>query len=159
MNRKILFTILSILVIGIALLSFPLSFAQNEWDWCIISAYGTNLVEGETSPQSFKFTVVTPPTGVESTNTIYLERGTEENYTYDLFPGDEVDLNYIDAEVDTYSFVESSEANHFVILYEGEARTITVNRQSIPEFSSIFIVPVFMVATLLAFFYRRKNKS
>jgi hypothetical protein len=157
MNRKIKFATFSVLILVLVLYCIPISFAQNEWDYCIISAYGTNLVEGETSPQSFKFTVVVPPTGMEIPNTISLERGTEENYTYDLLPDDEVDLNYIDAEIDTYSFVQSSETDHFIILYEGEARTLRVNRQVIPEFSSILVAPLFLAVTLLAIIYRRKR--
>jgi hypothetical protein len=157
MNRKIKFATFSVLILVLVLYCIPISFAQNEWDYCIISAYGTNLVEGETSPQSFKFTVVAPPTGMEIPNTISLERGTEENYTYDLLPDDEVDLNYIDAEIDTYSFVQSSETDHFIILYEGEARTLRVNRQVIPEFSSILVAPLFLAVTLLAIIYRRKR--
>ena len=159
MNRKIQLTTSFILVFILVVFSIPISLAQNEWDWCVISAYGTNLIEGETTPQSFKFTVEAPPTGSEILNIISLERGTEENYTYNLSPGDEVDVNYIDAQYDTYSFDDSSEAGHYVILYAGEARTLTVNREAIPEYSLILVVPLFLVLTLLAIIYRREHKQ
>jgi len=158
LNKKIVFAIASILVFTVVFLSVPLTLAQDEWDYCLILAYGTNV--DETGTAGFVFTVAAPPTGLEIPNTVSVVRDSSgENYTNSLSPGDEVTVSYLDKRVDTMDFASATEANHFVITYEGEARSVTINRRQIPEFSSILILPMFIGATLLAIIYRRKKAA
>ena len=159
MNKKIGLVVFTILL-GIALFNTPLMFAQSQdWDSCEISAYGTNLVEGDPVPEQFGFTVVAPPSGSEITNTIYvLNEDTGENYTKTLSPGDLVNVVYLDT-IPSLSINPASEPNHWIISYDGEVSNLTVDGSYIPEFSPILIVPMFMAATILAIVYRRKRTS
>ena len=56
-------------------------------------------------------------------------------------------------------FASASEANHFIITYEGESRSVTINRRQIPELSLVLMLPMFIGATLLALIYSRKRTS
>jgi len=157
LSKKICFLGFSTLVLIIAFLIVSLTFAQDEWDYCTISAYGTFLEE----PGEYGFTFITadPPTGSEIPNTIYVVRySSGENYTNTLSSGDRVQVSILDAVVDIMDFTETSEPDHFIITFEGEARYVRLNQVDIPEFPPILIVPLFMTATLLALIYRRKRK-
>jgi len=160
MNKKIGLIVSMILFLVIALFSSPLTFAQSAgWAEVQISAYGTNLVEGDPVPETFSFTVVVPPSGSEITNTVYvLNEDTGENYTKTLAPGDIVVASYIGMSPQV-SIINAAEPDHYIISYDGEATGVSINSTYIPEFSPILIVPMFIAATLLAIFYRRKRTS
>lgn len=138
--------------------SMPLIFAQDQtWDSCIIDAYGIE-VDDEFEAAILRFTAVAPPTGSEVTNTItVMDDGTGENHTITLVDGDSVSMNY---ENTIYKEIQvAPEAGHYTIYYEGSATFVSVNSEPIPEFSSILIVPLFLITTVLALVYRRKRTS
>ena len=158
MNKKIGFIVVSILLLVTVLFSNPLTFAQDEWDYCTIYAYGTFSVEP--TEYGFTFITATPPTGSEIPNTVSVVRYfSEENYTNNLLPGDSVQISVFGVVVDIMDFAQSSEPDHFIITYEGEARYLRLNQENIPEFPPFLIVPMFMTATLLAIIYRKKRSK
>ena len=158
MNEKRNFVFVSTLIIVIVSVLTSSALAQMEWDYCTISAYGT-FAELPTE-YGFAFITATPPTGSDIPNTIYvIKYSSGENYTNNLIPGDRVQVSILDANVDTMEFNPASEADHFTITFAGEARTATLNEQTIPEFSPILIAPLFMTATILAIIYRKKRSS
>ena len=158
MNVKIGLSVACTMFIVIVLFNVPSMFAQERtWDSCQISAYGTDIEE-EFEVNLLRFTAVVPPTGSEITNSIeVMDLGTGENVTINLSDGDRVSLIYEDV---IYQNVEvAPEANHYTITYDGGANFISVNSVEIPEFASIVIIPMFMIATLIALVYRRKRSS
>ena len=158
MKVKIGLIVACTMFLVIVLFNVPSIFAQERnWESCRISAYGTE-VEEEFEVSLIRFTVVLPPTGSEITNTIeVMDSVTRENITITLSDGDRVSINYEDV---IYQNIEvASEANHYTISYEGGATFISVNSTEIPEFASIVIIPMFMIATLIALVYRRKRSS
>jgi len=82
---------------------------------------------------------------------------TGENYTQNLSEGTVVYVEYQFRSPIQNSQNPASEPDYYVIFYEGEVASVTINRVDIPEFSSILIIPLFLAATLLALFYRRKR--
>ena len=138
--------------------SMPLIFAQSQiWETCQISAYGT-AIEEDIEVKSFRFTTVTPPAGLEIPNTIYMmDNDNGENYTITLAEGDVVVVNYEDVNI--MDFEVASEQSRWTILFDGSVSFVSVNSTPIPEFSTILIVPMFVLATLLAIIYRRKRVS
>ena len=158
MNVKIGLSVVCTIFLVIVLFNVPSMFAQERtWESCKISAYGTE-VEEEFEVNLIRFTAVVPPTGSEITNTIeVMDSVTRENITITLSEGDRVSINYEDV---IYQNVEvAPEEDHYTITYEGGATFISVNSTEIPEFSSIVIIPMFMIATLIALVYRRKRSS
>jgi len=159
MSKKIGFVVASTGFLVIALFNTPMLFAQISWDVVQISAYGTDLVQGDTIAEQLSFIVVAPPPGSEITNTMYvLNEDSGENYTKTLSPGDFVGITYIDYSP-SIETTAGSEPNHWIISYDGGARSARINYTDIPEFSPILIVPMFIAATLLALVYRRKRTS
>jgi len=158
-NKKIGFIVAYSLFLVIVLLNAPFTFAQEKaWDWCQVSAYGTELVESEPPVGGFTFVVVAPPSGLEIPNTVWLMNyDSTENYTETLSPGDELQVNIMDFPIFTYNFTAAEEPDHYILFFEGEAGPVRINREIIPEFPPILIVPLFMTATLLALVYRRKR--
>ena len=138
--------------------SMPLIFAQGQiWETCQISAYGT-AIEEDIEVKSFRFTTVTPPAGLEIPNTIYMmDNDNGENYTITLAEGDVVVVNYEDINI--MDIEVASEQSRWTILFDGSVSFVSVNSTPIPEFSTILIVPMFVLATLLAIIYRRKRVS
>ena len=159
MSKKIVFVVASTLFLVTALVSAPLTFAQI-FNSVQISAYGTNVIEDNLGAGSLEFTVVVPPAGSEIPNSISAHNiASGENYTMNCSPGDGVMLTFVNLQIDTYTLTAASEPNHFIIFYEGEAGWLQVNGATIPEFSPILIVPMFITATVLAIIYRRKRTS
>ena len=120
-------------------------FAQSQiWESCIIYAYGTD-VDDEAEAGILRFTAATPPTGSDIPNTIYvMDDDTGENYTITLADGDSVSMNY---QFPEYKEIDvAAEADHY-------------NSTAIPEFSSMLIVPLFLIATVLTIVYRKKRTS
>ena len=157
MKHNIRITVVCTLVLFITLVNTPLAFAQI-FDSVQISAYGRNLVIDNLGVGTLEFFVAVPPAGLGITNSISARRiSNGENCYVDLLPGDEVLLTYANMQVDNVSIVESSEPDYFIIYYEGEAGWLWVNATEIPEFSTIFLVPLFMTVTLFAIIYRRKR--
>ena len=138
--------------------SMPLIFAQGQiWETCQISAYGT-AIEEDIEVKSFRFTTATPPSGLEIPNTIYMmDNDNGENYTITLAEGDVVVVNYEDINI--MDIEVASEQSRWTILFDGSVSFVSVNSTPIPEFSTILIVPMFVLATLLAIIYRRKRVS
>jgi hypothetical protein len=161
MNKKIGFIVVSTLFLVIVLFNASLTLAQpNIWDYVAVSGYGTLV--GEEGETNFRFIVATPPTGSEITNTVYVQRNSApvENYTRPLLPGEEIYLTHSRVDVPIVrSITPASEPDHFNIVFEGQARYIQVDAAYIPEFPTILIIPMFMMATLLALVYRRRRAS
>jgi len=162
MNKKIGFIVVSTLFLVIALFSAPLTFAQIPWDYCKVSAYGTNLVEfeGTSNPYRYEFTVAALPSGTEITNTVeVMDYDSGENYTINLSIGNIVRVTYDNVNPISNIIVPASESLHYTFDYEGPITSVTVNAIDVPEFPPILIVPLFMTATLLSIIYRRKHKK
>ncbi len=161
MNKKINFAIVLILVFSITLFNFQLTSAQElTWNWCEVSAYGTDLVESQPPVGGFTFIAVAPPSGSNIPNTVLvINEVTNENYTMDLQPGDELQVNLMDFEITRYNFTQTENSNNYIIFYQGEAGPVRINRQLIPEFSTILIVPLSVAITLLAILYRKKRSK
>ena len=163
MSKKIVFVVASTLFLVTALICVPLTFAQLSWGYCKVDVYGTNLndySDSTTNTERFQINVAAPPSGSEITNTIEVRdtnRGEEYNET--LSVGDIVYVNYQNANPIQNTQNPASESGYFIISYEGEVSSVTINAIDIPEFSPILIVPMFIAATLLAFAYRRKRTS
>ena len=164
MNKKIGFSVAATLFIVAAMICVPLTSAQvKSWDYCKLSAYGDRLndyAESSSNTERFEFYVAVPPSGSNITNTLeVMNYETGENYTLNLTDGNVVYLEHQYRNPIQMSLNQASEADHYIIFYEGEVAAVTVNRIDIPEFSSILIIPLFITATLLAIFYRRKKTS
>jgi hypothetical protein len=163
-NKKIGFIVVSTLFLVTVLIYVPLAFAQTTyWDYAKVSAYGKDLDDFSSSTvniERFEFTVVVPPTGSEITNTIEVrDDDSGENHTINLSIGDIVRVNYQNT-VPTHNSVDpASEPNHVIVDYEGEVTGISINTVEVPEFSSIILIPLFMIATVLVIAYRRRRTS
>ena len=160
MNKKVILIVFTTLFLVIAIFSTPLTFAQlRHWDYCKVSAYGTNFSEEEIDTiVRFYFNAISPPAGSEITNTIYvINYDTGENYTKNLEVGDYVVVRYDDYSPLVYEM--TPDVNGVTIRFEGEVFNTGLNNTPIPEFSPILIVPMFITATLLALAYRRKRTS
>ncbi len=160
MNKKIgSFIAFSFLLI-IVLSCVPLIFSQQDeaWDWCIVSAYGTDFEESGSPVGSFSFTAATPPAGSDITNTVSVSMDeTGENHSVTLNSGEQLLVSFLGASPSVYSINPGSEPDHYIINYEGWGRYVRINGIPIPEFSPIFIVPLFIGSTLLALVYRKKR--
>jgi len=158
-NKKIGLLSISILILVIAFVNVTSTFAQVHWDYCKLSAYGTNVAEeviGEI--ERTVFNVVEPPTGSDITNTVEVtDYATGENYSLNLPVGISVTIRYEGINPINYTMVPASESNHYIIYYEGEVVRVAIAGTDVPEFPPILIVPLFMTATLLALIYRRKR--
>ncbi len=158
MKLKTGFIVVSTVLLIITLFNVPSIFAQEQiWEDCQVIAYGTNIFEDH-EVESITFTAAAPPAGSEIPNTIsVMDLDTGENHTITLSAGDNVLVIYRDP-INKYIEV-AAEAGHYTILYEGAATFISINSAAIPEFSSILIIPMFMIATLLAIAYKKKRTS
>lgn len=163
MKRKTGFSVVFTFFIVTALLCVPLTFAQRNWDYAKVSAYGVNLDDFETSTtntERYEFTVAAPPSGSEITNTIEVrDDDTGENHTDTLTIGTVVRIDYQNSNPTTNNVDQDPGTQAYIINYEGEVASITINAVEIPEFSSIILVPLFIAATLLAIIYKRNSLS
>jgi len=163
MNNKIGLLFFCTLFLVTALVCVPLTLAQIRWDYCKVDAYGTNLndySDSTTNTERFSFTVATPPTGSEITNTIEVKNNDGSgNFTEILEFGQTILVDYLNSVPSRNNVDPAAESNYFIIDYEGEVSSVTINSVDIPEFSTILIVPMFIAATLLAIVYRRKRSS
>lgn len=160
-NKKKVFFFSSLLILAVSIFFLPLTFAQAPWYSVKVSAYAYNLIENNLGGASLEFTVASPPSGSEISNTISaIYSATDENFTVNLTPGDSITVTYTgNTYVDHVTITDGSESNYFIIDYEGEAGWLMVNGTDIPEFTPILIVPMFIAVTLLALIYRRKHKT
>lgn len=163
LNKKLSLIFSSFLVlVTVSLIFVSVTFAQgNYWDYCQISAYGTDLDDFSSSTvntERFQITIAAPPQGSEITNTVtVMNYDTDENYTQNLSAGDVllVDFQYLNPETNRVD--SATETNYFIVNYEGEVGSVTINTVLIPEFPTILVVPLFVIATLIALAYRRKR--
>jgi hypothetical protein len=161
MKKKFGIITISILIFVSIIFSTSLTSAQSGWNYCKIDAYGTNLndySDSSTNSERYEFTVATPPSGSEITNTIEVsDFSSGENFTETLTPGQVVYYNYQGSVPSTNRVTAASEAGFWILEYEGDITDITIDNTAIPEFSSIIILPLFITVTLLAIIYRRKH--
>jgi hypothetical protein len=159
MSKKIYFFGFSTLLLVIALLNVSLTFGQIYWEYCKVSAYGTNVIEEEIGTiERTIFNVAVPPLGSEITNTVeVINYDSGEHYTMDLPIGANVIIRYDFIAPDINIVEPAAESGHFNIYYEGAVERVRINGIDVPEFSPILIAPMFMIATLLALIYRRKR--
>jgi hypothetical protein len=157
MKKKIGLIIVSALFLVIISLSATLTFAQR-WQSVTISAYGTDVVEGDPVPEIFSFIVAEPTPAV--TNTIIaINNDTGENFFVDLEVGDVVQVGYLGGlDVTIKNILAAPTPGEFIIQYEGQASSVTINAAQIPEFPPILIIPMFTAATLLAIIYERRTR-
>ena len=149
MNKKIGVIIISTLFIILVLFSASLTFAQRSWNYCKIDAYGTNLydyADSSTNTERYQFTIATPPTGSDITNTIEVQDyNSGENFTETLSPGQIVYYNYQYTNPSVHDVVAAAESGYWIIRYEGDVTGVTINNVDIPEFSAIMILPLFFL--------------
>ena len=130
-----------------------LVFAQT-WTTCVVNAQTTDFVVDETNG-FFSFTVISPDPGTTNTITA-MKFGSSESYEGSLSPGDTVVVRYtgLTANDPVYS------SGSGYLYYQGPADSVTINETEIPEFPLFLILPLFMIATLVAVIgYRRKLTS
>ena len=146
-----------------ALMTFPLTLGQTQWDNCKISAYGLSVnfedySSSTSNQQRYEFTVANPPEGSNIINTIeVMDDSSGQNYTINLQEGQRVYVNYQNWGPSVNTQTPADDQDYLIILYEGGVEEVQINRVDIPEFPIALIVPLFMTATLLALVYRRKR--
>ena len=129
--------------------------AQN-YDWCDILAYVTDLVNEN---EILSFTVLDPPVDSGITNELHAEIN-DEDVEFPISPGDTVVVNYQDVEVTISNLIPHITEGTYVVTWSGEANSVTINAVEIPEFPSFLTIPLFISATLLAVIvFRRKQIS
>jgi hypothetical protein len=127
----------------------PFAFAQ-DWPTCIVDAGGTEITVDATAG-FFSFTVKYANPGI--TNTITLSNPSTGDYIErSLESGQDVVVSYAGLQEADVNI--DSQGN---IAYNGPADSVTVNSVVIPEFPSFLVLPLFMVATLLAAIVYRKT--
>jgi hypothetical protein len=143
MNKKIGFVVASTLFL-IAVLSTSLAFGQ-PWETCELNCQGETIT---TATGYFSFYAVPPRPDIPNKVTV---TGGGKTYTWDLVPGDLVIVHgYVATDLQT-------SADH--VTYQGPADSVTVNAVEIPEFPSFLILPLFMIATLLAAIVLRRKRT
>ena len=150
------------MIIAVVLLSLPLTFAAynySGWESVKVSAYGTDLVENDPNPEMFSFMVAPPPQGSEISNlisaTLSDSFGWETNRA--LLPGDFVSIDYSNRSVIVLNLTASSEPGYFIINYEGDANSVTINTSQIPEFpSSTILIAGLSIVLVLSIIYRNR---
>ena len=161
MNKKIGLSVASALFLVTALMCVPFTFAQRDWDYAKVSAYGTyydDFSTSTTNTERLEFTVAVPPSGSEITNTVEVrDNDSGENYTDNLPIGAIVRVNYQSSNPIRNNVDQDPGTLNYIVDYEGEVESITINAVEIPEFTSIILVPLFIAATLLAIIYKRNT--
>ena len=162
MKKILRFACVATLIFVVGSFAFSLTFAQQEWwDYVTVSVYGNEYddLAGYSFFSGCQFTVRTPPSGSEITNTVYvLDDETGENYTETLSAGDIFYLRWDNYSPIVNEINEAEEDGYYTFVYEGTAR-IEINSQFIPEFPAFLVIPMFMAATLLAIFFNKKRSS
>jgi hypothetical protein len=145
MNKKIGVVVASTLFL-IVVLSTPLAFAQ-PWQSCEMNVQVETVTVSE-SVGYFSFYAIPPRPDIPNTITV---TGGGETYTRDLVPGDLVIVHgFLASNLQTSS-------DH--LTYQGPADSVEINSAEIPEFPSFLILPLFMIATLLAAIVLRRKRT
>ena len=147
MNKKIGFVVASTLFL-IVVLSTPLAFAQ-PWDTCNIDVQA-ELYSYCGPGENFRFDVIEPNPGTP--NKIVVS-GLAGDFTYDLKIGDSVIVSVGGLIEDQITYSEGT--GH--LIYYGPADSVTINAVEIPEFPPFLILPLFMIATMLAAIVLRRK--
>ena len=159
MKLKIGFIVAFTLILLIAVFNPMLTFAQSQptpLDYVQVSAYGVNLEEDFPNVGSFIFTVADLPAGSEILNSIAVSHE-GQNSTISLSPGERVSLIYTGRDVISISLLPASEVDHFVINYEGQALSLQINADFIPEFSSFLLMFMAIIGMgVVGIFYKKK---
>jgi len=143
MNKKIGFVVASTLFL-IVVLSTTLAFGQ-PWQTCELNCIGETIT---TATGYFSFYAAPPRPDTPNTVTV---TGGGHTYTWELVPGDLVIV---------YGYVATSlQTSSDHVTYQGPADSVTVNTAEIPEFPSFLILPLFMIATLLAAIVLRRKRT
>jgi len=155
MKKKIGIIVISSLILGVVLLSVPLTFAPLHFDYITVSTYTSEYTSGEVA---FTFKATAPPSGSEIPNTINLVNyGNNENLTVNIQPSG--DLIVFSGEAPSISLEPALEPDHFIMSFDGPTARVTINTETIPEFPPILIIPMFIITTLLAIIYKTKRTS
>jgi hypothetical protein len=159
MKLKIGFIVAYILILVIAVFNPMLTFAQSQptpLDYVKVSAYGVNLEEDFPNVGSFIFIVDDLPPGSEILNSIEISHD-GQNSTLNLSQGERVSLIHTGRDVIIKSLLPASEADHFVINYEGQVLSLQINADYIPEFSSFLLMFIALIGMGVAgIFYKKK---
>ena len=143
------------MILTVALFNAPLTFSQIAIDYVQVIAYGTDV---EQTTTAISFIAATPPAGSEIPNLItMMQYGSDENYTRNLLAGDVVAVIHADRDILNLTTTAASEPNHFTIVFEGGVEWMTVNSAEIPEFPTFIVIPLFIIATLLAIIYEKRT--
>ena len=147
MNKKIGVAVASTLFL-IVVLSIPLAFAQAGYNPCEVNVQTDDLYFF--TGNSFSFHVITPISGTPNT---IIASDDAHTYTINLVPGDYVVVSVEGITSDLITYTEAS--GH--VVYSGPADSVTIDEVEIPEFPSFLILPLFMIATLLAAIVLRRK--
>ena len=158
MNNKIGAFLISAIALFALLTSACIVFAQ-PYDWCIVVAYGTDLVVDETNG-FFSFTAY-PDMAPDMANWIVATEVGGDPVEINLSTGDEVVVSYHDfVDSDLIRTEDPHAPGYYRMWYQDLADSVTMNSVEIPEFPMFLILPIFMTATLLtALFFRRKHSA
>jgi hypothetical protein len=159
MKLKIGFIVASTLILFIAVFNPMLTFAQSTptpLDYVKVSAFGVNLEEDFPNVGSFIFIVADLPPGSEILNSIAVSHD-GQNSTISLSQGQRVSLIHTGRDVISKSLLPAPEADHFVINYEGQALSLQINADFIPEFPSFLLMFIALIGMGIAgIFYKKK---
>lgn len=160
LRTGIIFT--SALLLLITLFYPILTFAQTAptpLDYVKVSAYGADLEVDFPNIGSFIFTVADLPQGSVLLNSIEISHEGETS-TINLTSGERVSLIYTGRDVISISLLPASEENRFEILYEGQAVSLQINADFIPEFPSIVSGFIALIGIGIAgILYKKKLKT
>lgn len=147
MNRKF---VVFLIVFSFAMLSFTQGVAAQTYRLVIVTAYGRDVID-DTANGIFSFTVV-QSAGESSQVAIDIDKDGIHDILEQFSPGDKVTITYDPSYLVVNKFIISDPANppNKRIIWEGEADSVTKNSVEIPEFPMFLILPIFLIATLLA---------
>lgn len=125
----------------------------QTYGYCYVVTYGTDLVD-DTVNGILSFNVTSNGNGTSIIVQIW--DGGFQQYLEILETGDIVLIDYKDCNV-TYKSIQEVSPDEYLIGFTGEANSVTINATEIPEFFSLVVLPVFILATLLvAILHKRK---
>ena len=152
--------VILIIVVGSFAVSLPHAQPTPEilWDYCMVSACGNDLDEHyEFGVNRYEFTVVEVLPGSEANNTIYVANyDSGENFTKNLSNGEKVFVRWDSYTPIRNDIIPAEESGHYTFFFEGTAMVL-INSVDIPEFPTFLVIPMFITASLLAIFYRKKQ--
>jgi hypothetical protein len=146
-NKRIGFVVVSTLFLFVVL-SIPLAFSQAGYATVELNVQCTDYYFW--AGNLFDFEVIAPQAGTPNT---IIASDDAHTYTINLVPGDLVVVRVEGLTSEVMTYTEAS--GH--LMYSGPADSITVNEVEIPEFSSFLIVPLFVIASLLAVIVLRRK--